>query len=139
LDNQGNLKVSDFGHAGIFIQGWDYFSTTAVGSLYHLSPEQVLGRAYSGEKIDTWAIGVALYRMLTGYPPFMGSVQDICQNVQNVKYTIPDIINERAADLIKKLIVKEPEERISLTDVLEHPWTCGIQGLPRLFLLMKFQ
>jgi serine/threonine protein kinase len=40
--------------------GWDIFSTGMVGSLYHLSPEQLEGRCYSGEKIDIWAIGILL-------------------------------------------------------------------------------
>lgn len=46
---------------GFGLKGWDMFQTTGVGSLYHLSPEQVTGKAYSGEKMDTWAIGVALF------------------------------------------------------------------------------
>lgn len=46
LDNEGRLHVSDFGHAGIFQTGWDMFST-AVGSLLHLSPEQVSGQVGS--------------------------------------------------------------------------------------------
>lgn len=61
IDNNGHLKISDFGHAGIYREGWDLFNTRLVGSLYHLSPEQVQGQCYSGEKIDIWAVGVILY------------------------------------------------------------------------------
>jgi len=60
LNNEGVLKVADFGHAGIFNEGWDLFST-AVGTLHHLAPEQVEGHVYSGEKVDLWALGIALY------------------------------------------------------------------------------
>jgi serine/threonine protein kinase len=60
LDDDGNLKITDFGHAGIFQEGWDMFSTSAVGSLAHLSPEQIRGNWYSGEKIDIWSIGIIL-------------------------------------------------------------------------------
>ena len=47
LDNKGDLKITDFGHAGIFQQGWDVFQTMLVGSVSHLAPEQVLGTVYS--------------------------------------------------------------------------------------------
>lgn len=44
LDNQGNVKVTDFGHAGIFQKGWDIFQTQLVGGLSHIAPEQVCRR-----------------------------------------------------------------------------------------------
>jgi serine/threonine protein kinase len=44
LDNKGNLKITDFGHAGIFEHGWDVFQTMLVGSVSHLAPEQVKHR-----------------------------------------------------------------------------------------------
>lgn len=46
LDNKGNLKITDFGHAGIFEHGWDVFQTMLVGSVSHLAPEQVCTRPY---------------------------------------------------------------------------------------------
>ncbi|EKX55106.1 hypothetical protein GUITHDRAFT_47223, partial [Guillardia theta CCMP2712] len=70
LDNRGNLKITDFGHAGIFQQGWDVFQTMLVGSISHLAPEQVTGTVYSGEKIDMWSVGIILYIMVTGCAPF---------------------------------------------------------------------
>jgi serine/threonine protein kinase len=76
IDNNGHLKISDFGHAGIYKEGWDLFNTRLVGSLYHLSPEQVQGQCYSGEKIDIWALGVILYLLLptpTPTPTPLGS------------------------------------------------------------------
>eukprot|EP00817_Percolomonadidae_sp_ATCC50343_P004115 CAMPEP_0117424634 /NCGR_PEP_ID=MMETSP0758-20121206/5017_1 /TAXON_ID=63605 /ORGANISM="Percolomonas cosmopolitus, Strain AE-1 (ATCC 50343)" /LENGTH=223 /DNA_ID=CAMNT_0005208537 /DNA_START=663 /DNA_END=1331 /DNA_ORIENTATION=- len=54
LDNNGNLKITDFGQARMFSPGWDYFETSKVGSKYHLSPEQVRDVTYSGEKVDIW-------------------------------------------------------------------------------------
>ena len=58
LTNRGNLKISDFGHAGIYRQGWDLFSTSLVGSLWHISPEQVSGTVYKGQKsiFGRWAL-----------------------------------------------------------------------------------
>eukprot|EP01095_Lingulamoeba_sp_RSL-Kostka_P004361 TRINITY_DN1551_c0_g1_i2.p1 TRINITY_DN1551_c0_g1~~TRINITY_DN1551_c0_g1_i2.p1 ORF type:complete len:819 (+),score=273.23 TRINITY_DN1551_c0_g1_i2:81-2537(+) len=125
LDNKGILHVSDFGQAGIFSTGWDVFST-AVGSLFHLAPEQILGQAYSGEKIDTWACGVVLYRMLVGRPPFYdSSVQKIIDSISNVNYSVPDYISAEAADLISLLLKFDPKERLPLKEVLCHKWFQG--------------
>lgn len=122
LDNEGRLHVSDFGHAGIFQTGWDMFST-AVGSLLHLSPEQVSGQCYSGEKTDTWAMGVALFRMLVGRPPFFSSnAQKMLAAIKNADYEIPDSVSPQAQALIRSLLRVNPEDRIKLTDVLVHPW-----------------
>jgi serine/threonine protein kinase len=60
LDNRGQLRIADFGQAGIFEEGWDIFSTGLVGGLYHITPEQLQGMAYSGESLDIWAVGVIL-------------------------------------------------------------------------------
>ena len=87
LDNKGDLKITDFGHAGIFQQGWDVFSTMMVGSLSHLAPEQVLGNVYSGEKIDMWSVGVILYLMVTGTAPFRGdTVEDLLEKIKIAKW-----------------------------------------------------
>jgi serine/threonine protein kinase len=87
LDNKGDLKITDFGHAGIFQQGWDVFSTMMVGSVSHLAPEQVLGTVYSGEKIDMWSVGVILYLMVTGTAPFRGdTVEDLLDNIKLAKW-----------------------------------------------------
>lgn len=125
LDNEGVVHVSDFGHAGIFQVGWDLFST-AVGSLYHLSPEQINGECYSGEKTDTWAIGVALYRMVTGKPPFFSSdINQLLDDIKNVNYSVPDFLSKNVTDLLAKILKLDPKERIPLSAILEHPWFVG--------------
>jgi serine/threonine protein kinase len=87
LDNKGDLKITDFGHAGIFQQGWDVFQTMLVGSVSHLAPEQVLGTVYSGEKIDMWSVGVILYIMVTGTAPFAGeTVDELLEHIKEAKY-----------------------------------------------------
>ncbi len=53
----------------VYAEGWDIFNSELVGSLLHVSPEQVAGQAYTSA-VDVWAMGVLLYRLLVGEPPF---------------------------------------------------------------------
>jgi len=101
LDNKGDLKITDFGHAGIFQQGWDVFQTMLVGSVSHLAPEQVLGTVYSGEKIDMWSVGVILYIMVTGTAPFVGdTVEELLANIKEAKYEQIEASGEIAQDCL---------------------------------------
>lgn len=91
LDNNCKVKITDFGHAGIFSEGWDLFSTPLVGSLTHLAPEQLTGQVYSGEKKDMWSLGVILYSLLTCDPPFKAiSSQELIRKISTGVYVLPD-------------------------------------------------
>lgn len=126
LDDDGNLKITDFGHAGIFQEGWDMFSTAAVGSLAHLSPEQIQGNWYSGEKIDIWSCGIILYRLLTGNLPFFDPNPTVFVNkILKVDYTIPDFLSDDVKDLITKILREKSEDRVPLEEIEKHPWLQG--------------
>lgn len=59
LDNAGNMMITDFDHSGMFTPRWDMFSSAIVGSVFNISPEQIMGHFYNGEKIDFWFTRVA--------------------------------------------------------------------------------
>eukprot|EP00177_Eucheuma_denticulatum_P008543 GFKZ01015551.1.p1 GENE.GFKZ01015551.1~~GFKZ01015551.1.p1 ORF type:complete len:1193 (+),score=192.35 GFKZ01015551.1:114-3581(+) len=123
LDNNGNVKITDFGHSGIYTPGWDIFSTSLVGSVYNLSPEQVLGNLYSGEKIDIWSAGVAVYCLLVGRPPFFEpEVTPLLERITACDFETPDYLSAKASDLIHCMIRAVPEERITIQQMLHHPW-----------------
>ena len=125
LDNKGTLKISDFGQARIFSPGWDLFQTQMVGSLYHLSPEQIEGKVYSGEKVDIWNSGIILYCFLTARLPFgSANVQEMLNDIKTVNFEFPDDINltNEAKDLIKLLLQVDPEKRPSLKDIKDSNW-----------------
>jgi serine/threonine protein kinase len=123
LDNDGNLKITDFGHAGVFKKGWDLFSTTLVGSLYHLSPEQIKGVCYSGEKIDIWSSGVVVYCLLVGQPPFRANdVSELLNDIVQGNYEMPENLSPEAQELIRSLLQVEPEKRPTCRDVLNMRW-----------------
>jgi serine/threonine-protein kinase len=71
LDRWGKVKVVDFGLARVAGTNTITRVGTVVGSLYYVSPEQLLGRQLDG-RADVYALGVALYEMLTGKRPFLG-------------------------------------------------------------------
>lgn len=123
LDNTGKVKITDFGHSGMYTPGWDIFQTSLVGSVYNLSPEQVLGQVYSGEKIDIWSAGVAVYCLLVGHPPFYDpDVNSLLHRIAECSYEVPDFVSEKASDLIECMIRAVPDERISVSQMLHHPW-----------------
>jgi serine/threonine protein kinase len=135
LDNSGNLKISDFGQAGIFKKGWDIFSTQLVGSLYHLSPEQINNQVYSGEKIDIWNAGIILYCFLTSRLPFCSTdVMEMFNDIKNARYTYPNdiVISEDAKNLIAGMLQVVPQKRLTLAQIRNHPWFNGTQKKPQL-------
>jgi len=126
LDNEANIKISDFGCAGIFVGGWDLFATPMVGGLQHIAPEQICGSAYSGEKMDMWAAGIILYTLLVGRNPFKAAVpQQYLDDIKNIRFSVPENISSEAADLIKSLLVYDPQQRLSCPEVMKHPWMQG--------------
>ena len=135
LTNRGNLKISDFGHAGIYRKGWDLFSTSLVGSLWHISPEQVNGTVYKGSRVDIWALGVVLYRLLSGgRPPFYSDVVvELLDMIKEARFPPLEHVTSEANDLMNKILVVDPDKRLSLRAISEHPWMkYGQETVPRL-------
>lgn len=121
---------------------------TPVGSAEFMAPEVV--EAFIGEsdttsydkRCDLWSLGVIMYILLCGYPPFYGKCGRDCgwekgencnacqellfQSIQEGCYDFPDAewstISNEAKDLISSLLVKNASQRISAAEVLQHPW-----------------
>jgi serine/threonine protein kinase len=125
LDNEWNVKVGDFGLSLCFIPGQQ--TSDPVGSLIYASPEVLRREPYAGPELDVWALGVMLYEMLCGAPPFVGeSERDLCNAILAGEYTVPDFVSSGARSLINKMI-KIKQYRISLEAVFDHPWL--VEGL----------
>ena len=96
------------------------------GTPGYVAPE-VLNRQPYGVKIDTWSCGVICYILICGYPPFpMDMARETIKKVKSAKFRFPakhwSHISESVKDLLRKMIVADPNERLSIDAVLKHPW-----------------
>ena len=118
-----SIKLIDFGTSN-FIKNNQHLSMK-IGTPYYIAPE-VLKKSY-GYECDIWSLGVILYMLLSGTPPFDGfDDQSILQKVKIGKYSLDgetwEIISNEAKDLINKMLTYSPENRISAEDALKHEW-----------------
>lgn len=94
-----------------------------VGSECYISPEMLINRSYSYSS-DIWAVGIIIYQFFVGQVPFKGKTQDqTFELIKKCKYEMPAYVPEEAKDLIQKILVKEPENRIGaqeIQDLMNH-------------------
>lgn len=120
LDQNMKAKLTDFGWSN-YMQG-DMKRTTVCGTPVYLAPEIINNRGHD-EKVDIWCIGVLLFELLTGISPFQGfDVQSIKYNINRLNIAWQKNMDRDAVDLIKRILKYNPEERISLENMLLHPF-----------------
>ena len=121
IDAYDRVKLIDFGLAKDFSGGKDVF-TTACGSIEYASPEMVSGNPYT-VKSELWSLGVVLYAMVTGMLPFTD--QNEVKTIRKILYMTPmypKCLSPACVDLLSRMLVKDPAERISFEDVKSHEW-----------------
>jgi len=117
------LKIIDFGLSCVFTQA--QVLTTKAGTPYYVAP-QVLAGKYD-ELSDMWSIGVIMYVMLCGYPPFFGDTDaDVLSKVRlgNFTFNAADWrnVSEDAKNLIRQLLKMNPRDRYTAQQALNHEW-----------------
>lgn len=116
---KGEVKIADFGWS---VHAPSKRRNTLCGTLDYLSPEMIEGKSHD-ENVDVWSVGVLAYEFLTGSPPFEAEgQQETCRRIREMEFTFPDYISEEAKDLISRILVRDPKARLSLDEVLQHPW-----------------
>ena len=96
----------------------------AVGTAYYIAPEVLLGE--SDCKCDMWSLGVILFMMISGRPPFEGTDdREIIRKVRHGHYSMDEgfegATNE-CKDMIKCLLTRDPKQRPHAKDALKHQW-----------------
>ncbi|KAF8510571.1 kinase-like protein [Hysterangium stoloniferum] len=113
LGEDMRIKISDYGSAKIFdIATKDDRSNSWVGTPQYVPPELLNGNMMC-KSSDFWAIGCILYQMISGKFPFYGSSNYLMWvKVKTLDYSFPNGFDESARDLVQKLLVLNPDERI---------------------------
>lgn len=122
-----DIKIIDFGVSRKFFKNNEELNSI-VGTPYYVAPE-VLDGKYD-KKVDIWSIGIIMYVLMTGKPPFNAqSKNELFEKIKNQELPLPKSRNnnnnsysENAVDLVFKLTMKNPKERFSANDALKHPW-----------------
>jgi len=119
LGANGDIKIADF--------GWSVHAPTSrrntlCGTLDYLPPEMVEGVEHD-EQVDVWTLGILLYEFLVGNPPFEAEGQSATyRRICSIDLRFPRHFPEDAKDLVRKILVKDPCKRISLSNIPKHPW-----------------
>ena len=126
-------KVTDFGWSNYIVEGVK--RTTICGTPAYLPPEIIKEEGHN-EKADIWCIGVLLFELITGTLPFKATGLDsLRKNIINVNISWPKDINSEAKDLISKILKIEPDSRLGLTDIIQHPFFSKYLKDPLQFLI----
>ena len=123
LTKEHLLKIIDFGLSNYYKEGQENYLETPCGSPCYASPEMVSGKNYDGYKIDIWSSGIILFAMLCGYLPFEEKNNDkLFEKILECKLNFPKYITEDAKDLMLKILVTDPEKRITIKEIKRHPF-----------------
>lgn len=127
LDREGHLKITDFG----FAKRLNDRTWTLCGTPEYLAPEIIQSKGHN-KAVDWWALGVLVYEMLAGFPPFFDDNPfGIYEKILAGKLEWPRTLDPVAKDLVKKLLVADRTKRLGnmkngADDVKRHRWFKGI-------------
>ncbi|KAH0794765.1 CAMK family protein kinase [Histomonas meleagridis] len=121
LDRNNNIRIIDFGLSNMFSEDNPKLKT-ACGSPAYVAPEMIEGREYT-QTTDIWATGILLYAIVVGYLPFDDNViQRLLQKIVYTDVDYPSFLSPQLVDLLQKMICKDPNKRITIEKIKEHPW-----------------
>ena len=150
LDGGMHVKITDFGTAKIIHTGnkgpdgrpdagqgedgsEDNKANSFVGTAEYVSPE-LLKDKNACKASDLWAFGCIIYQLLAGRPPFKaGNEYQTFQKIVALDYEFPSGFPEVAKDLVQKLLVIEPSDRLSIGGIKHHPFFLGVSWGPGLW------
>ena len=145
LDNDGHVILTDFGLSKKFSKPGEK-AQTFCGTPEYLAPEVVMGVGH-GKEVDWWSLGILLFEMLVGLPPFYSENTNLMYElIQKADLRIPGFVSYDARDLLKKLLKHNPAERLGtgagdMHDIMAHAFfkTIDFDRLMRREIQPKFK
>jgi len=124
-----DVKLCDFEISRVILEGTEI--REILGTPDYVAPE-ILHYEPITLAADMWSLGVTTYALLTGFSPFGGDTdQETFCNISNADIDFPDElfedVSEEAVDFIRKLLVKDPKERLTAKECLKHPWLANLR------------
>lgn len=124
LDAEGHAMLTDFGLAKQFEENTR--SNSMCGTVEYMPPEIILGNGHD-KAADWWSVGVLLFEMLTGKPPFVGKRDKIQQKIVKDKIKLPAFLTSEAHSLLKELLQKDASKRLGSgpnggEEIKRHKW-----------------
>lgn len=117
----GQVKLTDFGFSNVFEPGIKLL--TSCGSLAYSAPEILLGDSYDAPPVDIWSLGVILYMLVTGRAPFQEqNDSETLTMILDCKYYLPPYLSSSCIQLIRSMLVRDPDRRIRLDEIVQHEW-----------------
>lgn len=123
LNGERNILISDFGLGRTYSTDSEELMKTFCGTPNYAAVELISGIPYVGVKSDIWAMGVVLYVMMTGRPPFVGeNISALYSKIKAVDYKCPDYFSQGLRQLLAKILVKDPRRRIDMDGIRDDAW-----------------
>ncbi|RZR75679.1 hypothetical protein BHM03_00000159 [Ensete ventricosum] len=124
LDENGNLKVSDFGLSALAeSKRQDGLLHTTCGTPAYVAPEVISRKGYDGAKADTWSCGIILFVLMAGYLPFHNSnLMEMYRKIGIADFKCPVWFSSDVRRLLVRILDPKPNSRISLAKIMETPW-----------------
>lgn len=122
IDKTLTIKITDFGLCAVNESDNDVYYSE-VGTVRYTAPEILSGKGYN-KSIDIWSFGIVLFMLLTRKYPFDGSNKQkvfkriLDKEIDYNKYPV----NSQAKHLLKHILVKDPDYRYNLDEIMKHPW-----------------
>ncbi|KAJ7965122.1 Non-specific serine/threonine protein kinase [Quillaja saponaria] len=124
LDENGNLKVADFGLSALVeSHHQDNLLHTTCGTPAYVAPEVIKRKGYDGAKADIWSCGVILYVLLAGFLPFYDSnIMALYRKISKADYKCPNWFPYEMRKLLSKILDPNPDSRITIAKIMENSW-----------------
>ncbi|KAF5471450.1 hypothetical protein F2P56_008239 [Juglans regia] len=124
LDENGNLKVSDFGLSALAeSKRHDGLLHTTCGTPAYVAPEVINRKGYDGSKADIWSCGVILFVLLAGYLPFHdANLMEMYRKIGKGEFKFPNWFGPEVRRLLSKILDPNPNTRISMAKIMDNSW-----------------